>query len=76
MVTHFVYCSNSDLDSYLPVLPKNPVAWHSSMKVSASYFSAKSHISLNIHNINKINIITITDYLTKREKYKNLFTEI
>lgn len=38
---------NSRVSRYLPVSPKNPVAWHSSIKVSAPYFSAKSHSSLS-----------------------------
>lgn len=38
---------------YLPVAPKNPVAWHSSMKTRALYLSAREQILLGKKNPGK-----------------------
>ena len=40
--------------SYLPVFPKNPVAWHSSRKVKDLYFLAKAQILLKIKEASRL----------------------
>jgi len=42
--------TKSNKMSYLPVLPKKPDAWHSSMNTKALCLSANSHICLETAN--------------------------
>lgn len=48
---------------YLPVAPKNPVAWHSSMKTRALYLSAREQILLGKKNPGKLNINWFTKFV-------------